>query len=256
MKKSIILVKLGGSLITDKTKPYTARPQVIRRLAKEIKKFLKKKPATLIILGHGSGSFGHRAVAKYRRQGNFGAVRVQDAAAQLNRIVIKELLKIGLPVVSIAPSSFIAAENDKAAKVFLEPILLLLSQGMIPVVYGDVIWDKKLGSSIFSTEKVFSIIAESLDYSVERVIQCGVTDGVLGRDGKTIKSITAKNFNRLKSQIGKSQGIDVTGGMLHKVEKSLDLAKMGIPSLVINGKRSGELLNALLGKSHRGTEIT
>lgn len=256
----MILVKLGGSLITDKTKPFTARTRTIRRLARELKSFLDKqslssnKNDTLIILGHGSGSFAHIVAAKYGK-GRLNATMVHDAAAQLNRIVVRQFLKIGLPVVSIAPSSFIAAEGGKAVKFFSEPIQLILSQGMIPVVYGDVVWDKKLGSSIFSTEKVFSAVAESLDYRVQRVVQCGITDGVL-IDGKTIKSITTKNFNRLKSEIGGSAGVDVTGGMLHKVEQGLNLAKQGIPSIIINGERLGELLRVLEGKSHHGSKIS
>ena len=58
--KDLILIKIGGSLITDKTKPYTTRPEVIKRIAKEIKEAVSEKDVNLII-GHGAGSFGHQS---------------------------------------------------------------------------------------------------------------------------------------------------------------------------------------------------
>jgi len=107
--KELILIKLGGSLITDKSKPYSARNSVINRLAKEVKSALKTKKARIII-ANGSGSFGHSAASIYKTQEGIinknslkGFSVVADAAIQINRIVINEFLKFGLPVVSFSP---------------------------------------------------------------------------------------------------------------------------------------------------------
>ena len=53
-----------------------------------------------------------------------------------------------------------------------------------------------------------------------------------------------------------SSGIDVTGGMLHKVKSLLELAKIGIESQVIDGKKPQTLKRALLGERNLGTIIT
>lgn len=264
MKKSVILIKLGGSLITDKTKPFTARPRTIGRLARELRNFITKRNE-LIILGHGSGSFGHTTAAKYKTRlgfnndrGRLGAAKVFDAAAQLNRIVVGQLIKQGLPAVGFPPSSLMLARKGKVHSFYLETVLWALRNGMLPVVYGDAIVDEKQGSTIFSTETVLSSLADffkKLDYKVEKIVHCGITDGVLDKDGETIKKITKDNFSQIKNALGSSAGIDVTGGMMHKVEESLGLARKGVPSLIINGKRNGELFNALSGKTRNGTEI-
>ena len=55
------ILKLGGSVITDKTKECSFKKQVMDNLAKNIKKADKQ-----IILIHGAGSFGHIQAKKYR----------------------------------------------------------------------------------------------------------------------------------------------------------------------------------------------
>src|SRR5512139_3099671 len=100
----LVFLKLGGSLITDKTAEQVARPRVIRRLAREVRNALNKRPGLRLILGHGSGSFGHTVANRYgTRKGVRGPeawqgfAEVADTAAQLNRIVTSAFVKAGVP---------------------------------------------------------------------------------------------------------------------------------------------------------------
>ena len=112
----LVLLKLGGSVITDKNQPFTARENTIRRLAREMRQALEDQPHLCLVLGHGSGSFGHVVGQKYRtRQGIFdtsedirreswcGFVETAAAAARLNRLVTDLMLEEGVPVVSYPP---------------------------------------------------------------------------------------------------------------------------------------------------------
>lgn len=266
MKKELLLIKLGGSLITDKSLAYTAKPAVIRRLGTEIKRALGQKKDLKLILAHGSGSFGHVPAMKYGTatgftddRGRFGACITHDVAARINRIVIKELLQIGLPVVSVPPSAIFVTKSGKITSKFLEPILILLDRGVIPVLYGDVIWDEKQGSAIFSGETSLKIVAEELiqkGWKITRDVQCGIEDGVLDQNGKVISVITPVKFTKLHQAIGGSKSLDVTGGMLHKVKEGLEMAKHSIKTLIIGGKHKNYLQRALLGRSVPGTLIT
>lgn len=121
-----------------------------------------------------------------------------------------------------------------------------------------MIIDKKIGCTIFSTEKVLSILAKELlkNYKI-RIIYVTNVDGVYDEKGKTIPVITDKNFKSLKSSIIGASGVDVTGGMLHKVEESLKLAKeTGIETLIINGNSPGLLKDAVLGRKVLSTLIS
>lgn len=263
--EKLILVKLGGSLITDKSKPFTARVAVIKRLANEIKRARKNMSGKMII-GHGSGSFGHTVASKYKTQNGIknknsvkGLSLVSDAAVQINRIVMQTLLDAKIESISFSPSSFITASNQNVDRLFAEPIVLAMNIGLLPVVYGDVILDKTRGCSIFSAEKTLDILAKRLrrDFDVLYIIQCVNTDGVYDENGNTIPKITSKSFIKFKKDILGSRSTDVTGGMLHKVEESLRLAsETGIKTIIINGNAKGRLEDAILGKKIYGTVIS
>lgn len=260
---NLVLIKLGGSLITDKNKPFSEDLKTIKRLASEIHK-ARRRTNMLFIVGHGGGSYPHVPAKKFKtaqgilgKESYQGIAKVQDAAARLNRIVVHELINAKEDAVSFSPSSFMVAKDGQIKKAFLDPLLRLLDFGMLPVVYGDVLLDLKMGCSIASTEKILNFLALKLKdkFKVKKVIHCGKTNGVYNKKGKTIAKINTKNFGKIRAEIGSSEGIDVTGGMIHKVKEALTLAKKGIPSAIINGGRSNELLNVLLDKPHRGTEV-
>lgn len=156
--KNLILIKLGGSVITDKKREFSVRKANILRLGKEIKSAIKSGKSKVII-GHGAGSFAHVPAHKYKtnegligKNSLYGMAVTEDAARKLNSIVIKNFLSLGLPVFSFSPASFLISDAKIYSKSYLDPMKLALQIGVIPVVYGDVIVDKKIGCNIFSTE--------------------------------------------------------------------------------------------------------
>jgi len=259
----LLLIKLGGSLITDKGKEFTAKPEVIVRLAQEILQSVPKFSGKIII-AHGSGSFGHTAAAKYNIRAGLvspdsyeGLPIVADAAIQINRIVMQHFLASRLPAVSFSPASFILAHNGRPKKMHLAPIFFALEKNFLPVMYGDIVFDTHRGISIYSAETTLNILANKARHLFDdiSVIYCGDTDGVYDQTGKTIPVVTKKSFVRQSKFITGSKNTDVTGGMLHKVKESLELAKKGIPTLIINGNRPGELKKAILSLKTKGTLV-
>lgn len=261
----LILIKLGGSLITDKSKALTPRMDVIKRLGKEIRDAQKGTKAK-ILLAHGQGSYAHIPAAKYKTQlGNInknsvkGFSVVADMATWPNRILIKEFVNLGIPAVSFSPLSFVFSNNQKLDTVFTKQIEKALEIGIMPVIYGDVIMDSKMGFCIYSGEKTLDLLALKLskNYKIEKIIMAGDTDGVYDKNGKTITKITTSNFISIKDVLGGSKSIDVTGGMLHKVEESLELVKkLDTQVCILSGLSRGNLKKAILGKKVIGTVIT
>ena len=118
--------------------------------------------------------------------------------------------------------------------------------------------DIKKGCAIFSTEKVLGYLAIDLmgkGFEVEKVIHCGLTNGVFDAEGKTIPLINTANLSKYKKGITGSWGTDVTGGMIHKVEETMMLAKRGVPGLIIDGVEHGSLAEAIAGKEVLGTRV-
>lgn len=262
-EKPIVFVKIGGSLITDKTKPFSLKERALAIICDEI-----KRASTLgktLIVGHGAGSFAHVPAKKYQTHKGIingesyrGIAEVADVAAQLNRIVVKALLEKGVNAVSISPLSTIVARNHELKSFCTDSIEELLRLGLLPVLYGDQILDREAGCTVYSTEKILghlALIFKRKGYTVERIIHCGQTNGVYDATGNTIPLITPSRFQSIQSALGGSSGVDVTGGMIHKVEETLSLAKQGIPGLIIDGIEHGSLAKAVAGERVLGTRI-
>lgn len=261
--KKLVLVKLGGSLITDKSKPYVAKTDTIKRLAEEIKQIILSQEC-LIVVGHGGGSFPHVPAKLYQTQkgfinekSRFGMALVQDAAAELNRIVVKQFLEAEMQAVSINPSSSLVANLGQIVNWYLSPIKMLIQSEIIPVVYGDVVLDKKLGCSILSTEVLLNYLALKLAkfFSVSGIIYLGDTQGVYDEKGRTIPVITPKSYAQLQKTFKASKGIDVTGGMEHKMSEAIKIAKRGIRVTIANGNEQGILEKIIHHKKAVLTEI-
>lgn len=262
--KKIVLVKLGGSIITNKSKPYSVKKGVVAKLVKQIARVYREGKYRLLI-GHGSGSFAHFPADKYRtidgvvnNKSVYGAALVEDAASRLNRIVIEELLKQGVSAVSAMPSSFMLAGGKQDKKIFLSSMIQMLDLGMVPVVYGDLIFDNKIGFTIWSTEQILNFLAKELlktDYKVNRVIHCANADGFLV-NGNVVEKINKFDFKALKKYVGITEGYDVTGGMLHKLEEAMNLADCGIDSYIIGGNHGDNLYRTMIGGKFIGTRVT
>lgn len=261
--KNLLLIKIGGGVITDKKVRYGLKMEVLRRIAKEIASGIKKLHNTDVIIGNGAGSFAHFSAKEYDtangfadERGRLGLGWVRYDAVKLNQIVFEELLKVGLPVFSFSPSSFITVENGKTTGLRLKNIEEAFSKGLVPLVHGDAMIDESRGSCIYSTEKVFDTIAKKLanKYLDTRVIHISSEEGVL-LGGSVLPEITNINFDQIKHALLGSEGIDVTGGMLHKVRECLAITKMGIESVIVSGLKRGRVAHAVVGEAVEGTAI-
>ena len=260
--KKLVLVKLGGSLITDKTKRECLRKRTLARLARELKNASKE---VKLIVGHGGGSFPHFPAKKYRvnegiisKDSIKGFCFTHDAAARLNRLVVRAFLKAGINASSLQPSACMLCKDGKIIESYLAPIKEMLKHNIVPVPYGDAAVDLTKGITIISTEQVLAELA--LKLKAKRIVVAGIVPGVFTADpfkdknAKLIPRITRENFSEIRKMLSGSHGVDVTGGMLSKVEEMLALADKGVKSQIVGAERPGVLKKALLGK-HVGTII-
>jgi isopentenyl phosphate kinase len=252
----MLFLKLGGSLITDKTRDNTPRASVIRLLASEIAAFQKTNPQPLLI-GHGSGSFGHAAAHKYgTRKGVYdaegwrGFAEVSVVAARLNRLIIDALHEAGVPVICAPPSASAWCEDGRLVTLDTRLIQAALSHGLSPVVMGDVALDAVRGGTIVSTEEVFAYLAGMLP--VSRILLAGETEGVYRSlaQQEVITHITPHTWEQVRSGVGASRGMDVTGGMAGKVDDMLALVALrpNVTVQIFSGLAAGNLTRTLNGE--------
>lgn len=259
----LTLVKLGGSLITDKRVEKSFRRDVVKRLADELVGVYAEKPDLKLIIGHGSGSFGHFAASRsntisgvYTREDWKAFAQVSNVAAELNSLVVDMLQSAGLPVWGIQPSASLLSDDGYVTSMSLASLFTALDSGLIPVVYGDVSVDATRGGTIVSTEKLFFYLVSVMP--VDRVFLLGEVSGVYDYTGSVIELITHSNYSSFSSSFVGSGGVDVTGGMETKVEDMLRVVDQ-FPDMTIrifSGLQNNLLRNALLGKAYEGTLIS
>ncbi len=261
----LVVVKLGGSLITNKRRHRTVRRAELSRLAGEIAA-LTRRFGFPMLLGHGSGSFGHVAAAESGvhdgmagRRARVGVSQTQAAAAELHAIVMSALRDAGVAAYSVAPSSAIVARGPGLRpSVHLEPVLRALDSGLLPVTYGDIVMDRQRGCSICSTEMALLAFVRSLRSSNRRVsdaIWLGDTDGILDAAGVSVTRVRLRDARRVRRLVSGAAATDVTGGMRHRFEAALALARIGVRSYLLDGRRPGILRRALRGTAVPGTIV-
>ena len=267
MGKKLYMLKLGGSIITDVTGRSAALRNEIRRMLGEIDE-ARVSGDFDIIIGHGSGSFAHVPAKEYgvgeglvNKDSRKGASITQHVAQDLDRILIAEGLDMGMGLFQFAPSSFLIAENGEVVGGMSDHIKSALESGFIPVVYGDVVIDRRKGVCIASTEKVMEAISGSL--KVSKFIMATDVDGVFDKNpvenpsAALIESVDSSNIDAIVAETGtNSNRVDVTGGMRAKLLSMHRMVKNSrAEGYIINGRVPGRLRDVLLGRSVIGTVV-
>ena len=261
---NLIFLKLGGSLITDKEQARTPRMDVLDALCCQIADVVERDPNLLLLIGHGSGSFGHVAAKKYKTRAGFsprgegfrpywhGFSEVWHEARELNKIVMGSLRRAKISAMAISPSSSVIAKNGQVSRWDLSPIRHALVSGIMPVVYGDVVFDEGQGGTILSTEDLFMHLAQELH--PHRVLLAGVEDGIYAdfpARQQRVTHVSPASYVKIRASIGASHATDVTGGMASKVQEMLALVKI-MPELsvqIFSGMKKENLKDVLLGEN-------
>ncbi len=257
-----MILKIGGSVITDKKGELAARTEAINRLAEETQKAGVKN----LIIVHGGGSFGHPTAQKYGiKEGlkddaqKIGFAETHHVMTVLNGLVMDALVWHNIPAFSIAPSCCIVTENGRI-KLFDDTVLkTLLQMRIVPVLYGDAVLDEKLGFTVLSGDQLVAYLARK--FGASKIVIGVDTDGLYNADPKVAKNaelynhLTLDELEKVKSKLGGSTTSDVTGGMYGKIAELIPAVEQGIPITMVNAAKSNRLYKALLGEKVEGTVI-
>ncbi|WP_295115770.1 isopentenyl phosphate kinase [uncultured Methanobrevibacter sp.] len=262
----MIILKIGGSILTNKDSVGEVDVQSLRRIASEVKSSLDNSPKDLIIV-HGAGSFGHPPAKKYKigekfdeseyPQKRIGFCEIQNAVKKLNMYISEAFIEEGLPVVAIPASSFMTATNKRIVEGNLDSFKRYLQKGFIPVIYGDVVLDDELEFCVISGDQIIQYLAKNLN--PDRVVLGTDVDGVYNKNPKTHDdAVFFDKFSSLDDldTLEGTTNIDVTGGMIGKIKELLYLADLGIESKIINAEVEDNIFKVLENENVKGTVIS
>ncbi len=248
----MILIKLGGSVITDKAEYHKFNKETVARLADEIRRSGQK-----VIIVHGAGSFGHVVSKQYNLQRGYetdeqipAVARVMCDTRELSAMVVEELLAKDIPAVSVPIGSCFVADDGRLVVDNEEPLRRLTDLGIMPVMFGDVLTDRKKGFSIVSGDQVMEYLCQM--YNPEKVVFVSDIDGLYDKNPKTEKNarmigtVTKKKMDEIATV---SNVDDVTGGVRNKMEAMLRMTDGDRHCYLVNGNAPNRLYNLLKGET-------
>ena len=242
----MILIKLGGSIITNKEKPLSPRKKTINNILKEIGKI--KEP---VIIVHGGGSYGHYWSVKYdmhtkpKKTNPKGVAIVKNSMVELNKIILDSAVKNRINSYCLPPTDFM--NGNKAIKSKILTINDISKSGLTPITFGDALWFGQKKSYILSGDVIMTTIGKILKPRLSLFVLD--VDGVYS-DLKTKKLI--HDFKKEKPEI-KNNKMDVTGGMTRKITEANNMAKAGLKVFFVNGNKPKRISDAVSGKRFEGT---
>ncbi|HSV41958.1 MAG TPA: isopentenyl phosphate kinase [Methanomassiliicoccales archaeon] len=247
----MILIKLGGSIITDKSSYRTFRPDTVRRLAREMVDSGRE-----FILIHGAGSFGHVVAKKHQlNKGSIdpsqikGVAQVSWDVRELDTMMLKVLTEEGMDVVSIVPSSAVTLWEGEIGCIDLSKFHGFLELGIVPMSFGDVVLDDVRGFGICSGDQLMMELAR--EFHPDKVIFVTDVDGVFSSDphmDPEAKLLNTIDGSTLRTLPRSERCDDVTGSIFAKIEYMMRISDFTDETLILNGNVPGRLGAALKGE--------
>jgi len=255
--EEVYVLKIGGSVLTEKDKVRKARKSAITRISKEIALALahergagtgagaKAGTTTIkkLILVHGAGSYGHPQAKVYlASRAAKDALITHESAKELNRIVTSSLMEFGVKIMPIHPLSGVVFRGGEPKYKIKEQIEVALEAGIVPVLHGDVIMDEREGFRILSGDQL--VVYAAKEFKASRVGVGTDVDGVLDDEGEVIRKIMPVEVDKMS--LKGSEHVDVTGGMKEKVHLLAKLAsENNIPSVLFNASKESNVYKFL-----------
>ena len=242
------ILKLGGSVITDKDRRETVDVQALEAAATAVAD--AESPLDDLVVVHGGGSYGHFHAEEHGVSTTDGthdaraALAIHDAMKRLNGHVLDAFGQRDVPVLPVHPLSVGARDTDGEFAFPLDSVRTMLDEGFVPVLHGDGVAHAGQGVTVVSGDELVVRLAEGLD--ADRVGLCSTVPGVLDTDGEVVPEI--QEFSDVAAALGESDSTDVTGGMAAKVRSLLEL---GAPAHIFGP----DGLDAFLAGDAPGTRI-
>jgi isopentenyl phosphate kinase len=248
--KERVLVKLGGSIITDKSGTCEISHDRLSAIAQAI----CARNENGLILVHGAGSCGHPEAKRHHldigldQHNKEGIYVTHHAVRTLNDAVVSALRAGGAEAIGIHPLDACVANNGRIISFECGAVELLVQHGIIPVLHGDVGMDRSRGACIISGDQLVRYLPQ-----VMQIDRIGLATDVMGvLDGNMAVVPRIDRASACALNIGTSGNTDVTGGMKGKIEELLALADNGIASHIFHVSRLGDFLAA---RDHGGTVV-
>jgi isopentenyl phosphate kinase len=261
-KEKIDIIKLGGSVITDKTSYRKSKKNVIQDLAKIISKWDRK-----CIVVHGAGSFGHILAEKYSIVSGYkkeeqleGLTKIRYDMNELKQSILEIFGEEGIRTIDFQTSALVyRKKNTKEETIFLNPIKKTLELGLLPLLAGDILFTDNESFTIYSGDSLIDNLCKNFD--VGRVVFITDVDGLMISDSDTgsirlLENTSYEEFKKINlANFSSGEKTDVTGSMVGKLSTIKSILDKVDEIIIVNGNNPERIQKLLENSSTICTSI-
>jgi len=267
--EDILVLKLGGSLLTDKSTPYKLRDDVLDKVATEIKECIDLGLIKSLVIVHGVGSFGHPPVLQYNLHKGFkdksqliSMSKTQQVVNKLRKTIASKFIDKGIPINLMHASSMVVGNKMVISDHAFESLKGFLSLGMVPLIGGDMMYDNSMGFSVCSGDQIAVLLSRVLN--AERLMFATDVPGVydqdpqLGKKAQLLKELNINDLDNVLKKLDKSREIDASGrmrGKLLSLVSATDQIKKGLKVAIFSMIEKDTLKKHLKGEKVELTRI-
>ena len=267
--KDVLVFKLGGSLLTDKSTPYTLRKEIIKSVAVEIKECIDLGLVKSLVIVHGVGSFGHPPVLKYDLHKGFrnkdqliSMSKTQQIVNEFRKAIATTFMEVGIPINLMHASSMVVGSKMVITEHAFSSLKGFLSLGMVPLIGGDMMFDTSMGFSVCGGDQLAVVLSREL-HAKQLLFATDVTgvfdkDPKLGARAQLLRKININEIEQLLSKTNETAKTDASGKMRGKLRSLIsikDRIQEGLEVAIFSMTRKGVLKNYLKGQESELTKI-
>lgn len=244
----ITLLKIGGSVLTDKQRPLVFQRADAHRIAADI-----RLSRTVPVIVHGTGSWAKAIGRHYYTDGGWSrdATGFQMTCWRIRRLqeeLTAALQDEGVVCCPLQANAVLHRAHGILDLYDTGPIRRLVDAGVSPLLCGDVLVEGPGIFRVVSSDAIAVVIARRMPVS-DCVFATDV-DGVWDSAGQLIQEVTEPPL-----AVSDSDRRDVTGGMSAKVAAALDIAATAARTTIVNGRIRGRVRDALTRRTVTGTRV-
>jgi glutamate 5-kinase len=243
----LVVVKLGSGILTD-ARNRLATPR-IKQLVGQIAR-ARKAGREVVLVSSGAVAAGMEALGCQKRPARLAELQACAAVGQSRLMACYDEL--------------FAAHNLQAAQVLLthddlrdhdrhlnarNTLMALLDHGVVPVInQNDAVTFNEL--TVGDNDKLSALVAALLP--ADLLVQLTTADGLIrnfGRPNACLISIVRNIDDSIRRLARGTQSATSIGGMASKVDAAQIAGRAGIPMVIANGVKRGQLTKILAGDS-------
>jgi isopentenyl phosphate kinase len=245
MIEPFLVVKIGGSLVSDKKADRNLDLAAVRGYARQLAELVRLRPGRVAFVA-GGGALGHGAVRHLDPRDPFASLVLTEATFTVKWAWTQALRAEGVRAMPLQVAA--ACLLDDGAASFQGAVFRrLLGLGALPVLSGDCVLTQDGRLEIFGSDRVPGLVLDELAGPVRIVALTNVSGVLVGgpESDEVLARIDPDDAGEAFAHLWDNSAWDTSGSMGGKLVELLGFARRGAECVIMRGDPDADGLRFL-----------